>query len=157
MIWGGKIPLVLGWHPYLLIIWQQSSMPQVTFVHRLRGAPEASKASPSTAGDTSSSVEPKETQRLLALEVRHGSAKMGGRWGWQVEWDSRYLAFFALFLKAHGDKTCKVFFLGGTMDEFDGFSMTRVFFFKWFVGCDHLRHDIYWLQQLWDGLFLHPR
>ena len=45
---------------------------KVTFVHRLRGAPEASKGPPTPAETPSGAgAEPRETQRLLALEVRN--------------------------------------------------------------------------------------
>ena len=62
-----------------------------------------------------------------------GLPKWTGRWmvGGVGKWNEIHviLAFFGTFFKAHGDNTCKVFFFwGGTMDEFDGFSMTRVFF-----------------------------
>lgn len=59
-----------------------------------------------------------------------------------------------------GEKPCNVFFWGGGMDDFDGFSMPRVFFSNdlldatiwgttFLIGFNNI-------QQLWDGLFLHP-
>lgn len=44
---------------------------KVTFVHRLRGAPEASKAPTPAETPSGAGAEPRETQRLLALEVRN--------------------------------------------------------------------------------------
>ena len=56
---------------------------KVTFVHRLRGAPEASKAPTPAETPSGAGAEPRETQRLLALEVRN----LGREIRWITTWD----------------------------------------------------------------------